>query len=242
MERVPPLHRSYRTPRLLAALPASLRFLRSAVPPKRPGFAPWDEGRLILGLGFGQRSPDRDSSVETARSPKVPGEPQGAHALIQGPGGSRRLAMRTPRCCLPRGRWCRLRGVPPFGAESHGLCTPCLRFVSTGHPVATQDSVPVRGQLLPGRVGYLLGSDARVQALTWRYPPCPGLSWRNALGGPPPGPDRGRRGPDGVVVRNHPRATDGLGHHTAAEWRVQTDPPSSESNASTRSTLCFRKG
>jgi hypothetical protein len=61
--------------RLLAALSASFRFLHSAVPPERPGFAPWDEGRIIPGLGLGERSPDRDSSAETARSPKVPGEP-----------------------------------------------------------------------------------------------------------------------------------------------------------------------
>jgi hypothetical protein len=189
-ERVPPLHGSYETLRLLAVPPASLRFLRSAVPPERPEFAPWDEGRIIPGLGLGKRSPDRDSSAETARSPQVPGEPQGAHALVWDPGGSQRLAIRTPRYCLPRRLWRRLRDVPPFGVESHGLCTPCLRFVPTGHPVATQDSVPVSGHLFPGRDGYLLGSEARFQALTWCYPPSPGLSWRKAGGGWA----RGRRG------------------------------------------------
>jgi len=87
-ERVPPPHRSNESMRLLAALLASLRFLRSAIPPKRPRFAPWSEGRIAPGLGFGQRSPDRESSAETARSPKVPGGTPCARALFSDPGGA----------------------------------------------------------------------------------------------------------------------------------------------------------
>lgn len=100
--RVPLLHGSYGTLRRLAVLPAALRFLRLAVPPKRPGFAPWSEGRIAPGLGFGERSPDRISSVETSRPPKGSWENPYTHMpCSQTPVGPRRLAIRTSRYCLP---------------------------------------------------------------------------------------------------------------------------------------------
>jgi len=34
----------------------------------------------------------------------------------------------------------------------HGLHTRCLRFATWGYPHATQDSLPVGGQPLPGRI------------------------------------------------------------------------------------------
>lgn len=38
-------------------------------------------------------------------------------------------------------------------ADYHGLHTRCLRFVAPGYLDATQDSLPVGGQPLPGRIG-----------------------------------------------------------------------------------------
>jgi hypothetical protein len=38
-----------------------------------------------------------------------------------------------------------------FGAQSHGLCTGCLRFAVRDHSLPTQDSLPAVGQLC--RVG-----------------------------------------------------------------------------------------
>lgn len=37
-------------------------------------------------------------------------------------------------------------------ADDHGLHTRCLRFEAAGYPDATQDSLPVGGQPLPGRI------------------------------------------------------------------------------------------
>jgi len=85
---------------------------------------------------------------------------------------------RTLRCCLPRQRLRRLRDMGAFGIETHSLCTPCVRFAAMGRPMSAQHSVPVSGQLFPGRVGYLLGSEAGFKHLHGCYPPCPGLSWR----------------------------------------------------------------
>lgn len=149
--------------RLLAAPPASLRFLRSAVPSERPNFAPWGKGRFAPGLGFDQRSPDRILSMETARSPRFLGNPE----------------VRMPRSTtpvdlgvLPFGHLdVAFRGADSvgstflgdFGVESHGLRTSCLRFAATSRLVSAQDSVPVNGQFLPGRSGYLLGSEQGFQ-------------------------------------------------------------------------------
>src|SRR5215470_12836543 len=37
-------------------------------------------------------------------------------------------------------------------ADYHGLHTHCLRFATWGYPHITQDSLPVGGQPLPGRI------------------------------------------------------------------------------------------
>src|SRR3954451_24360099 len=47
------------------------------------------------------------------------------------------------------------RRLPNLGLSGplyHGLHTRCLRFAAPGYPDATQDSLPVGGQSLPGRV------------------------------------------------------------------------------------------
>src|SRR5436190_14644233 len=102
LERVPPPRRSYETLRHLAALPAALRFLRLAVPPEHPGFAPWSEGCVAPGLGLGQRFPVRFSSVETSRTPKVPGRAPLCTCPARRPRrASASCLLRTLRCCLP---------------------------------------------------------------------------------------------------------------------------------------------
>ena len=175
MERVPLPRRSYETLRRLAALPAALGFLRLAVPSEHPDFAPWSAGCAAPGLGFGQRSPDRESSMEASRTPKVPGRaPLCTCPVLRPRRASASCHCRTPRCCLPLMRQRRPRELSAFVVQSHGPCTPCVRFAASGHPDATQHSVPVGGQPLPDRIGYLSGSIARFQALH-SAPPCPSL-------------------------------------------------------------------
>lgn len=102
---VPPLQRYYEVLRLPAAHPASLRFLRSAVPTGVPSFAPVeDRDTALAGLeGLGEALPGLGLTDGDNRVSQVPGEPSARLPCSQTPAGPRRLALAAPRCC-PRSR------------------------------------------------------------------------------------------------------------------------------------------
>ena len=73
---VPPLQRYYGVLRLPAVLLAALRFLRLAIPSVRPLFVPPGPGRgAVDQSGVGGRYLRPPCSMETAGSPKFPGDP-----------------------------------------------------------------------------------------------------------------------------------------------------------------------
>ena len=89
---VPPLHRYFERLRLPAALPASLRFLRSAVTGVAPLFAPTGAERAL-------REPGRlrvahPLTAGDGRISQVPGGPPVRALRSQTPAGPRRLAWR----------------------------------------------------------------------------------------------------------------------------------------------------
>src|SRR5712691_1675410 len=56
-------------------------------------------------------------------------------------------------------------------ADYHGLHTRCLRFSAIGLPQGLQDSLPVGGQPLPGRIRTYWAHDEGFQAFTSSFPP-----------------------------------------------------------------------
>jgi hypothetical protein len=70
----------------------------------------------------------------------------------------------------------------------HGLHTRCLRFEAPGYPDATQDSLPVGGQPLPGRARTYWVHDEGFQVLSTACSFLPSQAWpgaRHLFGGPP---------------------------------------------------------
>jgi len=74
---VPPLPRYYEALRLPDVPPASLRFLRLAVPQRRPSFRSrrWPSTSRLRAWVLVARLPNRNSYAETAGSPRFLGEP-----------------------------------------------------------------------------------------------------------------------------------------------------------------------
>ena len=142
--------------RLLAPRRASLRLLRSALPPLRPPSLP-RSGTIPRGPGpFLSRRPRRLSTVEKTRYPRFLDDPC-VHAPLSDPGGPpppRPLQGR--RWCLPRSRPRRLRHAPISGLH-HAACTPSVYASKPGSPPdnATLDSG--RWPTLTGRDSHPLG-------------------------------------------------------------------------------------
>jgi hypothetical protein len=98
------------------------------------------------------------------RASQVPGEPIVYMPCSLTPAGPLRQAISALRCCLPPFLRRRLPRRESFGAQSHGLHTRCLRFVTTvtrGHARLASGCWPA----LPGGIGYPLGSYAEFQSL-----------------------------------------------------------------------------
>ena len=171
--------------RLLALHPASLRFLRSALPPR--------------GLGSLPR-------LETYNRGPGPFIPRLPHAALlrwrtRGLPGSRATLVYMPRSSTPVDRLHQAVAIQPMlpsaktttsaplqsrfrgsiTRPTDSLCT--LR--SRGRPRTTQHSVPAGGQPLPGQGFHLLGRKEgfrHVCPLTW-LPPSPSFAWRNVYSG-----------------------------------------------------------
>jgi hypothetical protein len=146
--------------RLLAAHPASLRFLRSAVPPLR---------------------------TETTRPPRFLENPP-VHALLSDPGGTAVSGHSGPALLLDAAMLpsaFSTTSAPTtrnFEAQSHGLHTCCLRFAATVTrvlPTAAQDSLPAGGPPWPGgiRTRWVPAKGFSFRS-SHQHSPFPGLAWR----------------------------------------------------------------
>ena len=87
----------------------------------------------------------------------------------QTPAGPPRQAMTAFRCCPRKQDDEGPNDYSTFGAQSHGFCTGCLRFVPFSR-TTTQNSLPVVSQ--PFRVGFLIPTEFvwRVSALASSLP------------------------------------------------------------------------
>jgi hypothetical protein len=160
---VPPLLRYNEVLGLLVVHPASLRFLRSAV----PSFDGADEISQVPG----------EPSAHVPRSPTPVGPPRSFE-----PFGLAALLFLW-RWCLPRLRRRRRPPRSPFGAQSRGPYARCLRFAAT----VTRAPRKTRFRLVVhlGRSGFApAGSLREVSAAssTW-HPPHPGFAWRTSSRG-----------------------------------------------------------
>ncbi len=123
------------------------------------------------------------ASVETTGSPTFLGNLDCAFALLSDPGGTdpvRPLATdrRGPRPNHNEGSTrCHFRGS--MTQLRHWLSTLCR----TGHPAATQDSLPAVGQTLPDGLAYPQGSSERFQSVCYTLSSFPKFSWRKVRPG-----------------------------------------------------------
>jgi hypothetical protein len=99
---VPPLHRYYEALRLPAALPASLRFLRSAVPPLRLEIRSRNhKTQQLRARGLLTGIPKPDSLTEATGPPRFLEDPTMNVPCSPTPAGPPRSATTALRCCLP---------------------------------------------------------------------------------------------------------------------------------------------
>ena len=162
---VPPLPRYYEALRLPAAHPASLRFLRFAVPPLRLWASlPRAQGAAPAGQGLFTGFPITGFTDGDDRSSQVPGEPAMGVPCSSTPAGPPRSATSALRCCLPPFKQRRLSRELLFRGSitrpTHSLST--LRRV--GCPTATQDSLPDGWPTLSGRDWLPAGPQRKVSA------------------------------------------------------------------------------
>jgi hypothetical protein len=103
-------------------------------------------------LGFGHRSPDRAYWTETTSPPGFPGNPR-EHAPVSDPDEtSASTVSTTQRCCLRHDIKPRLSHVDSYGAQFHGLLTPCERFAARVATGLAHHSVPAGDR--PCRAGF----------------------------------------------------------------------------------------
>ena len=127
-------------------------------------------------------TPRSGSYAEAAGPPRFLGNPSAYMPCSLTPVGPPRQAISALQCCLPPYSKRRLPRREPFGAQSHGLHTRCLRSVTT----VTRSHVRLASGCWPsfaGRGWLPAGFPLRVSELVTSHPPCPGFSWRTvALG------------------------------------------------------------
>ncbi len=99
------------------------------------------------------RSPPRDLTAEISGFSQVPGWTLlcTCPGLIH-PGGPSTLGHWAPRILPSAGATTSAPQSQSLEADYHGLHTRCLRFAARGYPIATQDSLPLGGQPLAGRI------------------------------------------------------------------------------------------
>ena len=153
---------------------ASLRLSRCAA-------IPWVDFQCLLTVAG--KSPRRCQGVVRPVSPslsgvlsqgrfrfsQVPCEPLVHLPCSQAPAGPPRQAIAAFRFCPRKQDDEGPNDYSTFGAQSHGFCTGCLRFVPSSR-TTTQNSLPVVSQ--PFRVGFLIPTEfvRRVSALASSLP------------------------------------------------------------------------
>ena len=167
--------------RLLASPRASLRLLRSALPPLRPSSLPsgWDDSR---GPGpLLSRRPRRLSTVEKARPPRFLDDPC-VHAPLSDPGG----APTTGLFVAGAGAFRVCHRVGSANECVSGLYhAACTLPVDASQPRSPSDHAPLGsgwGPALAGRDSHPPGRTEgfrHVYPSTW-LPPSPGFVWRTA--------------------------------------------------------------
>ena len=162
-----------------------------------------------VGLDFGLPEPNRVSTTEISGFSQVPGRTPVCACpglLPRGTLGARPVRRRG--CCLPLMPRRRLPDLGLSELRYHGLHTRCLRFAASGYPDTTQDSLPVGGQPLPGRIRTYQVHDEgfRVLSIACSFLPSqasPGARhvawWRKPQEQKPTRPPEPRRG-DGSSV------------------------------------------
>ena len=118
--------------------------------------------------------PHAGQRAETAEPPRFLGNPSVHMPCSSTPVGPSRQAISALRCCLPPLLRRQLPRQTPCGAQSHGLHTRCLRFVTRvtpGHARLASGCWPA----LPGGVDYPLGSIAEFQSSLHLIPPAQAL-------------------------------------------------------------------
>ena len=174
---VPPLPRYYKALRLPAAPPASLRFLRFAVPPLRLGLR--SRGRKAqhaAGQGLFTGIPNTGFIDGDDRTSQVPGGPHYERALLFDPGGTSALG-HCRASVLPSAKWTASAPttIRNFGAQSHGPLTRCLRFAGWVAPPPRKTRFRMAGQ--PFRAG-LVTRWVPTKGFRSSHSPFPGFAWR----------------------------------------------------------------
>jgi hypothetical protein len=167
---VPPLPRYCEALRLPAALPASLRFLRCAVPPCASCFAPANVRRTVRRPGVVHRIPhhrfieggDRTSQVPAGPTMNVPCSPTPAGPLCS--------ATAALRCCLPPFGRRRLPRLPNISRLNHTARSFAV-YASQGELPQRHARLASGGwPTLPGGTGYPPGPNERFQVIPSSFP------------------------------------------------------------------------
>ena len=134
------------------------------------GFVPAVARRYSCGPGLLTGFPNR-IRYGGDRTSQVPGGPRCERALLSDPGGTSALG-HCRASVLSSAKW---KASTPttntnFGAQSHGLCTRCLRFAGWITPPPRKTRFRMAGQPCPGRNDYPLGPTERFQVSPSSFP------------------------------------------------------------------------
>ena len=169
---VPQLRRYHDSLRLLAGPPASLRFLRSAVPRVRSLVL---ARRSASALAFAGAVTRAVPGTFAWRRQGLPSSwrVHSTRALLSDPGGIYAPGHSARRCCLPPKARRRLPRQSSFGAQSHGSRRRCLRFADRVTPAPRKTRFRLVANL--GRAGF--DPQDSIRGSRCLLPP-PGFSWR----------------------------------------------------------------
>ena len=153
----------------------------------RPLAAPVGPRRTPDGPGvFRCRLPLPALGVETTGSPRFLGGPQRAHALLFDPGGTGHARLDffygAPMRPSELNDAVGSHDSKPFGAQSHGLHTRCLRFAVRVAPTPRKTRFRLLARLCRAGLAARWVLNVRFpRFFLWRHhrsPPYPGFAWR----------------------------------------------------------------
>ncbi len=159
--------------RLPAALPASLRCLRSALTAVAPFFAPAGSSRRPRAWAC-HGSPVRFTAGDD-RISQVPGEPPVRLPRSSTPAGPRRLALAALRCCRRSENDDGSQRSVHFEAQSRGFRTPCVRFAAGVTPAPRNTRFRLVASLCRADLSRRVPLKVSVSYMTSSFP---GFAWR----------------------------------------------------------------